>query len=54
MKYRELLSAYFSSLEFEQSIEQLEEENEIAEYIQKYIHLAKSYISYFTSSGSSL
>ena len=54
MKYRELLSAYFSSLEFEQSIEQLEEENEIAEYIQKYIHLAKSYISYFTSSDSSL
>ena len=54
MKYRDLLSAYFSSLEFEQSIEQLEEENEVAEYIQEYIYLAKSYIEYFTSSDGNL
>ena len=54
MKYRDLLSAYFSSLEFEQSIEQLEEEKEVAEYIQEYIYLAKSYIEYFTSSDGNL
>ena len=54
MKYRDLLCAYFSSLEFEQSIEQLEEEKEVAEYIQEYIYLAKSYIEYFTSSDGNL
>ena len=54
MKYRDLLCAYFSSLEFEQSIEQLEEEKEAAEYIQEYIYLAKSYIEYFTSSDGNL
>ena len=51
MKYRDLLSAYFSSLEFEQSIMQLEKEKEVAEYIQEYIYLAKSYIAYFTDSS---
>ena len=51
MKYRDLLSAYFSSLEFEQSIEQLKKEKEEAEYIQEYIYLAKRYITYFTDSN---
>ena len=54
MKYRDILFAYFSSLEFEHSIEQLEEEKEVAEYIQEYIFLAKSYIEYFTSQDDSL
>ena len=51
LKYRDILSAYFSSLEFEQSIEQLKKEKEEAEYIQEYIYLAKSYIAYFTDSS---
>ena len=51
LKYRDILSAYFSSLEFEQSIEQLKEEKEEAEYIHEYIYLAKTYIAYFTDSG---
>ena len=54
MKYRDLLYAYFSSLEFEHSIEQLENEKETAEYIQEYIYFAKSYIDYFTSSDDNL
>ena len=54
MKYRDLLCAYFSSLEFEHSVEQLEKEKESAEYIQEYIYLAKSYIEYFTSSDGNL
>ena len=37
MKYRDLLCAYFSSLEFEHSVGQLEKEKESAEYIQEYI-----------------
>ena len=51
LKYRDILSAYFSSLEFEQSIEQLKEEKEEAEYIHEYIYLAKTYIAYFTDSS---
>ena len=54
MKYRDLLCAYFSSLEFEHSVGQLEKEKESAEYIQEYIYLAKSYIEYFTSSDGNL
>ena len=48
MKYRDIFKAYFSSAEFEESIEILkEEENESAEYIQEYFILAKNYIDYF-------
>ena len=47
MKYRDLLRPYFSSIEFEQSIKQLEIELEDNEYIQEYICLAKGYIDYF-------
>ena len=51
LKYRDILSAYFSSIEFEESIEQLKEEKEEAEYIREYIYLAKTYIAYFTDSS---
>ena len=54
MKYRDILLHYFSSLEFGQSINQLEKENEDAEYIKEYIYLSKSYIEYFTSSDDSM
>ncbi len=47
LKYKEILRRYFSSIEFEQSIKQLEIENEDNEYIQEYICLAKGYIDYF-------
>ena len=49
MKYRDILKAYFSSHEFELSVELLKLEKESEEYIQEYIHLAKNYIEYFTS-----
>ena len=47
MKYRDIFKAYFSSAEFEESIETLKEEDESAEYIQEYFILAKNYIEYF-------
>jgi len=47
MKYRDILRHYFSSIEFEQSIKQLEIELEDNEYIQEYVCLAKGYIDYF-------
>ena len=47
MKYKDILRRYFSSIEFEQSIKQLEKDNEDNEYIQEYICLAKNYIDYF-------
>ena len=47
MKYRDILRHYFSSIEFEQSIKQLEIELEDNEYIQEYVCLAKGYLDYF-------
>ena len=47
MKYRDILRHYFSSIEFEQSIKQLEKEHEDNEYIQEYVCLAKGYLDYF-------
>ena len=49
MKYRDILRHYFSSVEFEQSIKQLEKENEDDEYIKEYLLLSKGYIKYFTA-----
>jgi hypothetical protein len=46
-KYRDIFKDYFSSAEFEKSIETLKEEGENAEYIQEYFLLAKNYIEYF-------
>ena len=53
MKYKDILRRYFSSIEFEQSIKQLEKDNEDNEYIQEYICLAKSYIDYFMNVNNS-
>ena len=47
MKYKDIFKAYFSSAEFEESIETLKKEDESAEYIQEYFILAKNYIDYF-------
>ena len=53
MKYKDILRRYFSSIEFDQSIKQLEKDNEDNEYIQEYICLAKSYIDYFMNVNNS-
>ena len=53
MKYRDILRNYFSSIEFEQSVKQLEKENEDNEYIQEYIRLSKGYIDYFMDINNS-
>lgn len=46
-KYKELMEIYFSSLEFEQSLIRLKEENEDIDYIIEYIYIARHYIDFF-------
>ena len=46
-KYKDILKAYFSSSQFEESVYQLKEENENPEYIREYIKKAKTYISFY-------
>ena len=53
MKYKDILRHYFSSIEFEQSVKQLEKEHEDNEYIQEYICLSKGYIDYFMDINNS-
>ena len=47
MKYKTLLNNYFISKEFEESLQQIKEENEAPEYIQLYIYKAKNYINFY-------
>ena len=49
MKYKDMLEAYFSSKQFENSIIELKNKNESIDYIQKYIKLSKEYLNYFSS-----
>lgn len=51
MKYKDLLSKYFLSKEFENSIVELKNDNESDDYINEYIFLAKNYINYFSNSS---
>ena len=53
LKYRDILRHYFSSIEFEQSVKQLEKDYEDNEYIQEYIRLSKGYIDYFMDINNS-
>lgn len=46
-KYEDLLKEYFNSLEFEETILRLREEEENEEYIRKYINLAKGFIDFY-------
>ena len=46
MKYKDMLEAYFSSKQFENSIIELKNKNESIDYIQKYIKLSKEYLNY--------
>ena len=48
MKYKDILSKYFISKEFEDSLYQIKDENEPKEYIQFYIYTAKNYVKYFS------
>ena len=48
MKYKDMLEAYFSSKQFENSISELKNKNENIDYIQQYIKLSKEYLNYFS------
>ena len=48
-KYKDLLRIYFTSAQFENSLIQLKAEKESPEYIQEYIHRAKSYVSFYSN-----
>ena len=48
-KYKDILKAYFSSLEFENSIIRLKKENENNDYIQEYIFIARHYVEFFSN-----
>ena len=47
MKYNDILRAYFSSFEFEQSIIELNNKNETIEYIEEYINKSLNYVNFF-------
>ena len=49
MKYKDLLKIYFISAEFENSINQLKDENESLDYIQEYTYRAKTYVKFYTT-----
>ena len=49
MKYKELLSNYFISKEFEDSLLLIKDENEGQDYIQIYMHTAKNYVKYYSN-----
>ena len=48
MKYIDILKAYFSSKEFEESIKDLYNKKEKLSYIEKYINKALNYVEYFS------
>ena len=47
MKYIDILKAYFSSFEFEQSIIELNDKNETIEYMEEYINKSLNYVNFF-------
>ena len=47
MKYMDILSAYFSSHEFEQTIVELYNKKETNDYIKEYVNKALSYVNFF-------
>ena len=52
MKYKDILSNYFVSKEFEDSLNIIRKENEGKDYLQSYIYQAKNYIKFFTCNDS--
>ena len=51
MKYIELLNAYFLSMEFEDSIKDLNDKNEKIDYIEAYLNKALTYVPFFSYSN---
>ena len=49
MKYKDILKAYFSSKQYENSLIELKNKKEDYNYIQAYIKLSKNYLEYFSS-----
>jgi len=49
LSYAQILTEYFNSEEFENSIKKLKEEDENDDYIREYINKAKTYVSFFSS-----
>ena len=49
LSYAQILTEYFNSEEFENSIQKLKDEDENDDYIREYIHKAKTYVSFFSS-----
>ena len=49
MKYKDILKAYFNSLEFEQSIIELNNKKERIDYIEEYINKAITYVDFFAN-----
>ena len=49
MKYIDILKAYFSSMEFEESIKELYNKKEKLVYIENYINKALNYVDYFSN-----
>ena len=49
MKYKDILKAYFSSKEFDESIKELYNKKEKLSYIEKYINKALNYVDYFSN-----
>jgi len=48
-KYKDILKIYFTSAQFENSLIKLKIEKESPEYIQEYIHRAKSYVNFYSN-----
>ena len=53
LSYAQILTEYFNSEEFENSIQKLKDEDENDDYIREYIHKAKTYVSFFSSRNNS-
>ena len=51
MKYLDILNAYFSSKEFEDSIIELHNKGEKIEYIEEYINKSLNYVYFFSTNG---
>ena len=49
MKYKDILKAYFSSKEFDESIKELYNKKQKLSYIEKYINKALNYVDYFSN-----
>ena len=47
MKYIDILRAYFSSMEFEDSIVELYNKKEKIDYIEEYVNKALTYVNFF-------